>query len=119
MSSSVSCRELAGICAWLQPAASSSLPDFLNDGGGTVRHQSLYSPKASTRMFSPTAHASVAQLRCPADSSDPRLPGNSVRGHRTRQTDFLGHPGPRMTARYAHVVDMAEKDPARAKRQLC
>ena len=26
--------------------------------------------------------------------------------------DFLGHADPRMTAKYAHVVDMAKKNPA-------
>ena len=26
--------------------------------------------------------------------------------------DFLGHTDPRMTARYAHVVDMVKKNPA-------
>jgi integrase len=26
--------------------------------------------------------------------------------------DFLGHADPRMTSRYAHVVDMAKKNPA-------
>ena len=27
--------------------------------------------------------------------------------------DFMGHADPRMTAKYAHVVDMAKKNPAR------
>ena len=31
--------------------------------------------------------------------------------------DFLGHADPRMTAKYAHVVDMAKKNPALKRKQ--
>ena len=33
-------------------------------------------------------------------------------GDRRAVQDFLGHADPRMTAKYAHVVDMAKKNPA-------
>ena len=44
------------------------------------------------------------------------VPGNEC-GNRTNlppsgSQDFLGHADPRMTAKYAHVVDMAKKNPA-------
>ncbi|MCW5978464.1 MAG: tyrosine-type recombinase/integrase [Bryobacteraceae bacterium] len=33
-------------------------------------------------------------------------------GHPRAVQEFLGHAEPRMTSRYAHVVDMAKRNPA-------
>lgn len=114
--------------AWLRPDTTARLKEFLAICG-PVEHDEFGTP-VFTNLAKHAHRLGRSQVRL-RTSQYLRLAGLKRRGlsdHALRHTaatlgylhtgdlravqDFLGHADPRMTSRYAHVVDMAKRNPA-------
>jgi integrase/recombinase XerD len=116
--------------AHLRPDMGRRLKEYLpprgkvaRDGAGTPLFSSVGDSRVGERLsrrhirVQIDEHLRITGLRRPGLSNlalrhTAGTLGYSHTGDLRAVQDFLGHADPRMTARYAHVVDMAKKNPA-------